>query len=466
MTKSKGFLILLLSFIGGLFLYSVINPAPQLRRILVGAPITTSGLMSGIFVFGFLFLIFAFLLRDRRKIFFGFCILTMIFGIWRSHEVMSRHPETSLIFIGNQRMNFNGVIVEEPDRRSDSAQYVLRNENFGRILVKTALYPEYFYGDVLTVSGKVEVPENFSGFDYQNYLAKDNIFLISRYPEITLVNRPDLLNFYGHLLILKKNFIAIIDKILPEPKSSFLAALLVGARRTLPDDLVSAFNRTGTTHIVAISGYNISIISIMMLNFLGYLLLPRRLIFWIVIISILMFTLIAGAGASVVRASIMGGLLVLAGREGRFYRVTNAIVFAGAAMLFFNPYLLRHDVGFQLSFLAALGLIYLTPHFNRWLAKLPNFFSFRTNLSATLSAQIMTFPIIFWEFGRISLVATLANVLILPAIPITMLFGFLAGLSGFVSLKIAEILILPAWLLLSYQIFIVKILSILPWASI
>ena len=423
--------------------------------------------MIGVFIFGFLFLIFSIFKKDRRKIIFGFCVLTLAFGVWRSHEVMSWRPsEISPNFISGQKADFISAVVEEPDRRSDFAQYVLKNERFGRILVKTNLYPEYFYGDVLKISGDLERPENFSGFDYQNYLAKDNIFFISRFPELTLLNRPESLNFYGHLLVLKKKFIGIFDKILPEPKSSFLAALLVGARRTLPDDLVNAFNKTGTSHIVAISGYNISIISIMILNFLSYLFLPRRLIFWIVITGILIFTLIAGAGASVVRAAIMGGLLVLAGREGRFYRVTNAIVFAGAAMLFFNPYLLRYDTGFQLSFLAALGLICLAPHFNRWFAGLPNFLSFRTNLAATLSAQIMTFPIIFWEFGRISLIATLANVLILPAIPTTMLFGFLAGLSGFISLKIAEILVLPAWILLSYQIFVVKILSIIPGASI
>ncbi len=453
MAKSKIFLFLLLSFIGGVFLYSVINPAPQLR--------------GGVFIFGFLFLIFAFLKKDRRKIVFGFCILTLAFGVWRSQEVMSRRPlGIPLSFISDQKVNYNGVVVEEPDRRADFVQYVLKNERLGRVLIKTALYPEYFYGDVLKIFGNLEKPENFSEFDYQNYLAKDNIFLISRNPEITLLNRPESLNFYGYLLVLKRNFIAIIDKILPEPKSSFLAALLVGAKRTLPDNLVNAFNITGTSHIVAISGYNISIISIMLLNFLSHLFLPRRLIFWIVITCIVMFTLIAGAGASVVRAAIMGGLLVLAGREGRFYLVTNAIIFAGAAMLFVNPYLLRYDTGFQLSFLAALGLIYLAPRFNRWFSNLPNFLSFRDNLAATLSAQIMTFPIIFWEFGRVSLVATLANVLILPAIPTAMLFGFLAGLSGFVSLKIAEILILPTRLLLSYQIFMVKILSILPWASI
>ena len=424
----------------------------------------------GILIIGFLFLFFAILRKDRRKLVLGFCILMLALGSFRSYQVFNRNtPEFSKNFIIGENLNFEGVIVEEPDRRSDFSQYVLKNDTLGRVLIKTGNYPEYFYGDVLKISGKIELPESNIGdnsFDYKSYLAKENIFLVSHYPEIKLLNRPDSLNFYGSLLIFKKNFIGIIDKILPEPTSSFLSALLVGARRTLPSELVDAFNKTGTTHIIAISGYNISIISIMMVNFLSYLFLPRRLIFWIVITSIIVFTLIAGAGASVVRAAIMGGLLVLASREGRFYKVTNAIVFAGALMLFFNPYLLRYDVGFQLSFLAALGLIYLAPHFNHWFANLPNFLSFRNNLSATLSAQIMTLPIIFWEFGRFSLVATIANVLILPAIPVTMLFGFLAGLSGFISLKIAELLILPAWLLLSYQIFVVKFLSILPWASI
>lgn len=456
MTKSRIFLLLLVSFIIGIFLYST-----------VGVPVIIA---AGVLIFGSLFLLFAYLRWDRQKLILGFCILMFALGAFRGYEVFNRNrSELAEDFSSGQKAVFDGVIVGEPDRRSDFSQYVLKNDNLGRILVKTGNYPEYFYGDVLKISGKIELPESDTldtGFDYKSYLAKENIFLVSRYPGITLLNRPDSLNFYGLLLVLKKNFIGVIDKILPEPTSSFLSALLVGARRALPSELVLAFNKTGTTHIIAISGYNISIISIMMVNFLSYLFLPRRFIFWIVIVSIIMFTLIAGAGASVVRAAIMGGLLVLAGREGRFYKVTNAIVFAGAIMLFFNPYLLRYDTGFQLSFLSAFGLIYLAPRFNRWFSRLPDFLSFRTNLSATLSAQIVTFPIIFWEFGRVSLVATLANVLILPAIPITMLFGFLAGLSGFISLQVAQILILPSWILLSCQIFVVKFLSILPWASI
>ena len=455
MTKSKIFPLLLISFIGGVFLCSI-NPTPQLR--------------GGIYIAGIIIILFALIQKNKNMLLLGVCVLFLALGFWRSFEVFSYRGQSAVKnFDAGKKINFSGKIAAEPDRRLNFSQYVLESEPLGRILVKTNLYPEYFYGDTLKLNGKVETPIRRladSGFDYQNYLAKDNIFLVSQYPAITLVERPAKKDFYGHLLNIKKSFIDIINKIILEPQASFLAALLVGAKRTLPPDLVEAFNRTGTSHIVAVSGYNISIISIMLLNFLSYLLLPRRLIFWLVGIGLVLFTLIAGAGASVVRAAIMGGLLILARREGRFYQITNAIIFAGAAMLFFNPYLLRYDAGFQLSFLATLGLVYLAPHFNKWFSHLPNFLSFRTNLAATLSAQIMTLPVILFGFGRFSLIAVLANVLILPVIPSTMLFGFLAGLTGFVSLKIAAIFVFPAWVLLSYQIWVVKILSFLPFASI
>lgn len=457
MTSSKIFSLFSLSFIGGVFLCSIFQTPPAYT--------------GGIFVFAVSVLIYSFIRKDdadlKRKIVFGVCVAILAFGARRSFEVFSHRDGLEIKNLNaGEKIFFSGKIVGEPDRRSSFSQYILESGTLGRILVKTDIYPEFFYGDVLKLKGKVEPPKNFSGFDYRNYLAKDGIFLVSQYPEAILIDRPADKNLYGRLLGVKKSFSDIINRILSEPQASFLSALLVGAKRTLPSDLIDAFNRTGTSHIVAISGYNISIISVMLLNFSAYLLLPRRLAFWIVGIGLAFFVLIAGAGASVVRAAIMGGLLILARREGRVYRITNAIIFSGAAMLFFNPYLLRYDSGFQLSFLATLGLVYLSPRFDGWFSRLPDFLSFRTNLSATLSAQIMTLPVIFFGFGRFSLIAVLANVLILPVIPLTMFFGFLAGLAGFVSLKIAAVFVFPAWFLLSYQIWVVKILSLLPFASI
>lgn len=461
MTKSKTFSLLLLSFVGGVFLRSIFEIPPIV--------------FGGILVSGLIILALAF--RKRRnfdfyhKIILGFCVLVVALGVWRSSAVFGKKESINNqnFFEIGKTMTISGKITEEPDRRIDFSQFVLEGDTFGRILVKTDLYPEYFYGDSVRIEGEIEKPDSSIGedkFDYQSYLAKSDIFRVSYFPDITLLNRPETSNFYGNLLIFKNKFIGIINKILPEPHSSFLGALLVGGRSALPSELIEAFNKTGTSHIIAISGYNISIISVLILNFLTFLLVPRRFIFWIIGICLVLFTLISGASASVVRAAIMGGLLVIAKREGRFYQITNAVIFAGAVMIFLNPYLLRYDAGFQLSFLAVFGLIYLSPIFEKKISKLPDFLSFRTNLAATLSAQIMTLPIVFWSFDRVSLIAPLANVLVLPAIPPTMLLGFLAGLAGFVSIKISAILSLPAWFLLSYQIWTVKLLSLLPFASL
>ena len=432
---------------------SFIIPAPLLRG---------GALVFGIFVLGS-----AFFKKSQPnflpKVVFGFAAIVMAFGMMRSAKFTERANAASRDIIGKEVI-FEAEVVKEPDRRLDFAQYVAENKSLGRVLIKTGLYPEYFFGDILKIKGKIAKPKNSPDFDYTSYLAKDDIYLISQFPEISFV-RFGGANFMAGLLKFKKSFTSKINSILPEPQASFLSALLVGAKKTLPEELTAALKRTGTSHIVAISGYNISIIAVVLMNFFGYIFFPRRFIFWIIGIIIILFTLIAGAEASVVRAAIMGGLLVFAKREGRLYGVTNAIVLAAATMLYFNPRLLRYDAGFELSFLAALGLIYLAPYFKKWFKKVPNFWSIRDSLTATVSAQIATFPVIFLVFGNFSSVAILANVLILPTIPIAMLFGFLGGLGGFISLKMGAVLILPAHFILSYQIWMVKTLALLPFAS-
>lgn len=450
--------MILLSFIGGIFWYSFISSAPQLR--------------GGSFVLGIFVLIWNCYKWRQGKLkvtglVLAFCILSFGVGLWRASNVFD-NGSTSFT-INKEKIILTGKVAAEPDIRIDFSQYALdimestapELKNSGRILIKTGLYPKYNYGDTIEISGKVETPENFSDFDYRSYLAKDGIFWISRYPEIDLLGKSKNYELYGILFAIKNSFINQINEILPEPQSSFLAALLVGARRSLPANLVESFKKTGTSHIVAISGYNISIIGIMLFNVLSFLLLPRRFIFWFTGAIIFLFVIIAGAESSVVRAAIMGTILLISKREGRFYNVANAIILAGAAMLFFNPFLLRYDAGFQLSFLATLGLAYLSPYFEVLLIKLPNVFSFRSNLAATLSAQLATLPVVVFSFGQFSTLSVPANILILPAIPPTMFFGFLAATVSFISIKLGSFLGLIAWFLLSYQIWVVRFLGFL-----
>ncbi len=450
MPKSKVFVLLLMSFVGGIFIYSFLKTPP----IIIG----------GVFVFG----VFMLLKSAYRKfyraesafgIIFGICILVFGFGLWRSAAVFGNTGQEVISNADGSIVEFSGLVSEEPDIRTDTVYYVLETPDSGNVLVKTALWPAYSYGDLLAIKGIIRRPENFDGFDYKNYLAKRDIFLVSQNPKIIKINSLGRKTFFGRLFSYKSAFIANVNKILNEPHASFLNALLLGARRGLPKDLLEAFNKTGTSHVIAISGYNISLISIMIFNFLAYLLVPRRVSIWIVGAGIIFFTIISGAGASVVRAAIMGSLLIIARARDRIYGVGNALVLAGALMLFLNPLLLRYDAGFQLSFLATMGLVYLSPYFEKWFSGLPNIFSLRSNLAATLSAQTAVLPVLLLGFGRVSLVAPLANILILPAIPSTMLFGFLAGITGFVSVGVASIIAIPAWILLSWQLFVVKFLS-------
>src|SRR3989344_377447 len=450
MPKSKVFVLILMSFVGGIFLYSFLKTPPMI--------------IGGVFVFGVFILLRGACRRfkDLEFVFgiaFGICILIFGFGLWRSAVVFDNTGRGITSYASGDALELSGLVSEEPDVRTDAVYYVLETPDFGKVLFKTPLWPAYSYGDLLTIKGIIRRPENFDDFDYKNYLAKRDIFWVGQNFKITKVDSSGRVTLFGRLFSYKGAFVASVNKILSEPHASFLNALLLGARRGLPKDLLEAFNKTGTSHIVAISGYNISLISVLVFNFLAYLLVPRRASIWIVGAGIVFFTVISGASASVVRAAIMGSLLIIARARDRIYGVSNALVLAGALMLFLNPRLLRYDAGFQLSFLATLGLIYISPYFNKWFSTLPNIFSFRANLAATLSAQAAVFPVLLFGFGQVSLVAPLANVLILPAIPPTMFFGFLAGIAGFVSVGAASVIAIPAWILLSWQLFIVKFLS-------
>lgn len=187
-----------------------------------------------------------------------------------------------------------------------------------------------------------------------------------------------------------------------------------------------------------------------------------------------------GAGASVVRAAVMGILILLAQQAGRLYQIKNALVFAGALMIFINPKVLVWDVGFQLSFAATLGLVYISPILQKWLEADKDDFSLpgsigafvksdksvKLILVATLSAQIAVLPLLVVNFGQLSLISPLANLLVLPVIPITMLFGFLAALAGLLFLPLGQIFGWLSWLFLTYEIKVIELLAKIPLAAV
>ncbi len=213
---------------------------------------------------------------------------------------------------------------------------------------------------------------------------------------------------------------------------------------------------------------NITIIASLLLSFALSLGLWRQQAFYLSMFLLLIYILMIGAPASALRAGIMGGILLLAQYFGRMSAASRAVVFAAAFMLYVNPLLLRLDVGFQLSFLAILGIIYLQPIVAHWFKKIPNFkfFPLRTTLSMTIAAQIFTLPVLVYNFGYIPLTSPVSNLLIVPFLaPITILI-FIFGMAGMVFWGLGLILSWPVWLSLNYITGIINWFSKIPWASL
>jgi len=223
-------------------------------------------------------------------------------------------------------------------------------------------------------------------------------------------------------------------------------------------EIKEAFNKTGTTHILAISGYNIMIISWAVLSLLVYF-FKRRTAFWLSVAIIILFTILTGASSSVVRASIMGLLLLFANGYGRLYDPKNSIILAGVAMIWSNPFALVFDIGFQLSFVAVIGLMYLYPRIDSKLKKLPKLGNLKEMFLMTLSAQIAVAPLLIYYFKNFSLVSLLANILILPFLPAAMFIGFISGLAGVIFLPVGQVVGFIAWAITTYQIKIIEFLA-------
>lgn len=397
----------------------------------------------------------------------GLLGLVMLAGAFRADTDGS---SGTMAFDG--KTDFAAVVCEEPDNRTDKTLLTLcgmtpegQAELPYRVLATVQRFPEYSYGDAVSGSGKIQAPkdsEEPGEFSYRDYLARYGISAVVYYPDLEKGGENNGSTVKRSLLEFKRRFVSGIGAILPEPENAFLAGLLVGARRGIPEKVMKDFSDTGTTHIIAISGFNITIIAWCLDKLLSRF--GRRLSFFLSLLCIVLFVILTGASASVVRAGVMGILGLIALNLGRVYAITNAFALTAVVMLGLNPKLLLFDVGFQLSFLSLIGLVYLSPVLERYFVRLPK--AVAILLLATLSAQLFTLPILIRNFDRLSLVSPLANLLVLPLVPPAMLTGFLTGALAFLSPDLALPSAWASWIILAVIIKIVNILAGLPFAAV
>jgi len=368
------------------------------------------------------------------KAIFLFCLALFAFslGVLRFDIKDFHEPETP---------STTGIVSSEPEHRDSDVRFVFTSDNNQKVLVTTNVFSSVQYGDRVEVLGKLKVPgiiDDASGgksFDYGAYLSKDDIYYTESFARVNIIS-------YGHgnkiiawLLKIKNAFALKMKQILPEPESSLLAGLTISGKQALPKSVVSDFTNAGVVQVIVLSGYNVTIIAeffLLIFSFLGI-----RLATGASAVGIVLFTLMTGASATVVRASIMVLVFLFGKIIGRQASTSRLLLFTAFLMLMQNPKILVFDPSFDLTFIAMLALVYGVPVAEKYLQKIPKKFGARTLVATTLATQIAVFPYLLYNVGAVSVVSLFSNALIIFVVPLTMLVGFLATFLAFVSTIIA-----------------------------
>ncbi len=438
-------------------------------------------LSSAFVVMGIGVALFSFFSSYKTKIIYiAFAVIFFGLGIVRFSLATLHDYDPVLETLVGQEVIVEGIIIEDPDRRLVNMKLTLKVKNFtfkeksyeihSKLLITVEPYLAIEYGDLVRVTGKLQKPENFMTdtgreFDYEAYLGKEGIFYTLGFVhiEVLSVNHGNFLKRW--LLGLKDILTKSIDRNLKRPESALLLGILLGEKSGLSQALQDDFRKTGLVHVLVLSGYNITIVGTFFAWCFRFLKRPR-LALVLSAISILLFALLVGFEATVVRASLMALLVLLARSAGREYDASRALAIAAFIMVLHNPKILIHDISFQLSFLATIGLIYIAPLIEERTKFLPSFLQLRETFAQTVSAQIIVLPLILFYMGELSIVALPVNLLVLFTIPYAMLFGLLMSLAGIVSNALTFPFMFPTYALLHYVLKVVGFFAHLPFASV
>ncbi len=459
-----------ISFLAGLIAASFINiEFSGSWRILA----YTTAALSAAFLFNFVF----------KNYWLQIYCLILIFAcsgiFYYSYFSYKNIPELPF----DSEVIITGQIVKKPEIDYKKQNAVIRisqleinqsQEHYNKnnlILVELPHYPAVHYGDTVNFKGKIEKPGMINEFDWQKYLKKELVAGVVKSPQNIIAFKKNLSvqqKIYQFLYGISDRFEEAINSILPEPQASLAAGLLFGIKRNIPPDLQNDLNTAGLTHIIALSGYNVTIIVTIFSLFLLYF-FNRKTVLMISSFVVIGFVILTGASSSVVRAAIFSLMIIFGRAIGRQGDQTNLLLLAALVMALVNPFILRSDVGFQLSFLAFIGLIYLSPIVEKFIEKgklalLPEYI--KLPLIETLSAQIAVFPLIMVVFGRVSLIGPVANVFILWIIPLAMALSFIAGLAGILFHPLGVLFAMVTWPVLQYIVKVTEFFARFPLASI
>ncbi len=361
-----------------------------------------------------------------------YAALILVGGAWCAFYAAYHFPEPVAF---GRMAEIRGLVVRA-EHHLDYQELTLGNG----LRIYADRYPEFGYGDTVALEGAAERPKTplLSGI------------VNARHTAIRLESENGGYAIQRRLLAAKTAFEDGLKKVLPSEQAAFLSGLTLGTTEGFSKGFLDELRASGTTHIVALSGSNVTGI-IAGIMFLLALFLPRRTVFWPTVLAILLFVAMTGAESSLVRAAIMNGIVLVGTRYERAGSMRNAIVAAALLMALWNPLVPAFDLGFQLSFAAILGMAYLMPIFRKcspWKNRA---------LLESASAQAAVMPLLAMTVGRTAPFAIIPNMLIAAAVPSTVALGFVTGAAALVSPALA---FAPAWLagiLLSYEMEVIHI---------
>ena len=365
-----------------------------------------------------------------------------------------------------QTMIVTGVVVDFPDMRDTYTNLRIETERLhpadavqatpvhGLLLARVTPEKEFHYGDRIVLRGQLLTPPEHEEFSYREYLARQGIYSYLSRNSVGVLETGQGNPVMRGIFALKERALETVYQLWPDPEASLFAGILLGVETGIPEPVKEAFKETGTSHVIAISGFNITIIAALFASFFGRILNPRRGAI-AAALGIALYTILVGADAAVVRAAIMGGFSLFARQVGRRQHGINTLAFTAAMMSLQDPHV-PWDVGFQLSFAATLGLVlYADPFAQAFVRQASRILPETTAkklagpigeyILFTLAAQLTTLPVMAYHFGRISLSAFITNPVILPVQAPIMTIGGLALILGIIWLPLGKITAPVAW---------------------
>ncbi len=416
------------------------------------------------------------------------CLLIFVLGAIRYTATLPAFDERSLARLNDAGpVLLEGSVVDPPivhDRiaeiRLEAARVRVERtwrEVAGLALVQVPRETDVRYGDRLQVYGQPATPFESPNFSYKEYLARQGIYTTLRvYGSPTLLARDQGHPFFTALYAFRARALTTVHSLFPEPTASLPRRHSAGDDAGLSREVEEAFRKTNTAHIIAISGFNISLIAGLLAAFARRMSRRRGVLTVFVLVGLATYTLLVGAAPSVVRATLMASLAVLARYWGRESDALNALAFAGLAMLCSTRACCTISA-FNSVFLRRWGLLLYVQPITQWATRVlarglpapqaPQWAGALSDaLIVTLAAQLTTTPLIVFAFHRVSPIALVTNLLILPAQPAVMVLGGLATLGGLVFQPLGQLAAWVAWPFLAWTIGVVQWTASWPIASL